>query len=59
MMTAIKGILTLVLRVGTDLSMSLKLNPNPNPKPDLDTQEAGSGLLIWGGLKAVPYCLSC
>jgi hypothetical protein len=56
-MTAIKGILTLVLDVGTDLSLSLKLNPNPHP--DLDTREAGSGLLIWGGLKAVPYCLPC
>ena len=59
MMTAIKGILTLVLGVGTDLSLSLSLKLNPNPHPDLDTREAGSGLLIWGGLKAVPYCLPC
>jgi len=60
-MTAIKGILTLVLNVGTDLSLSLSLSLklNPHPHPDLDTREAGSGLLIWGGLKAVPYCLPC
>ena len=59
-MTAIKGILTLVLDVGTDLSLSLSLSLKLNlHSPDLDTREAGSGLLIWGGLKAVPYYLPC